>query len=75
MKTITKKRISIDNDYLFFDGQNNELTFKNNKVKITLTEKQYALFSLLLKNKHDREYIIDFLWNSGDEVIKISNYY
>lgn len=69
-----KKRFSIENDYLIFDGMNNEIFFKKNSSRIKLTEKQYVFFSLLLKNKCSQQTIIKSLWGDNN-IERKSNYY
>ena len=69
-----KKRFSMENEYLYFDGMNNEIFFKKNHSKIKLTEKQYVFFSLLLRNKCSQQIIIESLWGDTD-IERRSNYY
>lgn len=74
MNRITKKRFSVENEYLILYGMSNEITFKANAKTIKLTEMQYVFFSILLKNKCSQKCIIESLWR-GDYINKISNYH
>lgn len=65
----------IENDSLFFDADNNTITFKKNEIVITLTELQSRLIFLLLSGVTKKREIIKLVWQDNHISITDNNYH